>query len=312
MQVRPLGSTGLTVTPLCIGTAALGNLPDQYGYEVGEPQAVATMNRVFAGPANFVDTSNNYGDGDSERRIGKALAEVGGLPAGFVLATKVDPLPGQSDFSGRRVRESVAESIERLGVDRLQLIYLHDPERISLDEAMSADGAVRALVRLREEGIIGHLGVAGGPIDLMRRYLATGLFQAVISHNRFTLIDQSAEPLLADAVERDVAFINAAPYGGGILVKGPEAQPKYRYEPAARPIIDRVKAMHKACAGHEVPLAAAALQFSLREPRIASTIVGISRPERIDQTLRFAEWPVPAVLWEELAPLITIGRNGVD
>lgn len=177
---------------------------------------------------------------------------------------------------------------------------------------MSADGAVPALVRLRDEGVIGHLGVAGGPIDLMRRYLATGLFQCVISHNRFTLIDQSAEPLLADAVERDVAFINAAPYGGGILVKGPGAQPKYRYEPAAQPIIDLVKAMHQACAGHEVPLAAAALQFSLREPRIASTIVGISRPERIDQTLRFAEWPIPAVLWEELAPLITIGRNDVD
>jgi D-threo-aldose 1-dehydrogenase len=312
MQACPLGNTGLTVTPLCIGTSALGNFPDQYGYEVGEPQAVATMNRVFAGPVNFVDTSNNYGDGDSERRIGKALAEAGGLPPGFVLATKVDPLPGQSDFSGRRVRASVAESTERLGLDRLQLVYLHDPERVSFDEAMSPDGAVPALVRLRDEGVIGHLGVAGGPIDLMRRYLATGPFEAVISHNRFTLIDQSAEPLLADAAERGVAFINAAPYGGGILARGAAAQPKYRYEPAAQAVIDRVEAMQQACAGHGVPLAAAALQFSLMEERITSTIVGISRPERIDQTLRLAQWPIPAALWEELAPLIAPGRDGLD
>ncbi len=103
-EVRPFGGTGLAVTPLCIGTSALGSFPEQYGYEVSTGQALATLRRVFEGPINFIDTSNNYGDGESERRIGAALAELGGLPPAFVLATKADPAPGSSDFSGERVR----------------------------------------------------------------------------------------------------------------------------------------------------------------------------------------------------------------
>jgi D-threo-aldose 1-dehydrogenase len=312
MQVRPLGSTGLSVTPLCIGTSPLGNFPDQYGYTVSADRAIATMLRVLAGPVNFIDTSNNYGNGDSERRIGKALAEKGGLPDGFVLATKADPLPGSDDFSGRRVRESVTESLGRLGTDRLQLVYLHDPERMSFEEATAPGGAVEALVQLRDEGVIAHLGVAGGPIDLMRQYLAIGVFEAVISHNRYTLIDQSAGPLLDDAAERGIAFVNGAPYGGGILVKGPSAQPNYSYQQASQATLNRISAMQQACEAHDVPLAAAALQFSLREPRIASTIVGISEPGRVDQTLRLAQWPIPPELWDELEPLIAVGRNGID
>jgi D-threo-aldose 1-dehydrogenase len=112
------------VTPLCVGTSPLGSFPAQYGYEVSGDQAVATISRVLQGPLNFIDTSNNYGDGESERRIGKALAAAGGLPEGFVLATKVDPLPGSDDFSGARVRASVRESLQRLGLDSLQLVYL--------------------------------------------------------------------------------------------------------------------------------------------------------------------------------------------
>jgi D-threo-aldose 1-dehydrogenase len=311
MQTRPFGKTGLSVTPLCVGTSALGSFPAQYGYEVSTEQAVATMRRVFEGPVNFIDTSNEYGNGDSERRIGKALADAGGLPAGFVLATKVDPVPGTTDFSGARVRASVAESLERLGVGRLQLVYLHDPEKISFEEATAPGGAVEALVQLRDEGVIEHLGVAGGPIDLMRRYLATEVFDAVISHNRYTLVDQSALPLIEGAATRGVAFVNGAPYGGGMLVKGPDVQPKYCYQPASAATIDRVRAMQRACESYEVPLAAAALQFSLRDGRIASTIVGMSDPERIDQTLRLAEWPIPGQLWDELEPLAAAGRDGV-
>jgi D-threo-aldose 1-dehydrogenase len=311
MHPRPFGDTGLSVTPLCIGTGPLGSSPRQYGYAVSAERAVATMLRIFAGPVNFVDTSNNYGNGDSERRIGKALAEAGRLPPGFVLATKVDPLPGSEDFSGARVRASVAESLERLGLDRLQLVYLHDPERMSFADAMAPGGAVEALVQLQDEGVIEHLGVAGGPIDLMRRYLATDIFRAVISHNRFTLIDQSAEPLLDDAAARGVAFVNGAPYGGGMLVKGPEVQPKYRYRPAGAETLARARAMQRICESHDVPLAAAALQFSLRESRICSTIVGISEPERVDETLRLARWPIPSQVWQELEPIIAAGRQGI-
>ncbi len=311
METKPLGKTGLSVTPLCVGTSPLGNFPAQYGYEVGAEQAVSTIGRVLQGPITFIDTSNNYGEGESERRIGKAIADAGGLPDGFVLATKVDPLPGSDDFSGERVRASVRESQERLGVKRLQLVYLHDPERIPFDDATAPGGPVEALVQLKKEGVIEHIGVAGGPIDLERRYIGLEIFDAVISHNRYTLVDQSAAPLMDDAAARGIAFVNAAPYGGGMLVRGPDAVPTYCYQPASDETISRVRKMHSACKAKGVPLAAAALQFSLRDVRVTSTIVGMSSPERVDQTIRLAEWDIDDELWNELLDLAAPGRDGV-
>lgn len=303
MQTRVLGPTDLSVTPLGVGTSPLGNMPHNYGYQVGTDRAVATLRAVFAGPINFIDTSNSYGGGEAERRIGQALREIGGLPDHFVIGTKVDPDPETGDFSGTRVRESVAESLERMGLDRIQLLYFHDPERISFADAMAPGGAVEALVALREEGVVAHLGVAGGPVDLMRQYLRTGAFEAVISHNRWTLVDRSAGPLLDEAAERGVAFVNGAPYGGGMLVKGPDIQPRYGYRHTSQVVRDRVWQMIQVCERYEVPLAAAALQFSLREPRITSTIVGISEPERVGQTMELAQWPIPDELWDQLSGL---------
>ena len=312
MQTRALGRTGLKVTSVCVGTSALGSFPAQYGYEVSTDQALATLWAAFDGPFNFVDTSNEYGNGgDSERRIGRAIAERGGLPKDFVLATKVDPLVGSNDFSGDRVRKSVAESLERLGVDRLQLVYLHDPEKISFEAGVAKGGPVEAMVKLRDEGVIEHIGVAGGPIDLMLQYLATDQFEAVISHNRYTLVDQSAEPLIEDARRRNVAFVNAAPFGGGMLVKGPDLQPKYCYAPASLATISRVREMERLCKQHRVPLAATALQYSLRDERIVSTIVGMSEPGRIAQTFDLANWPIPNDLWADLKKLVAEGKSGV-
>lgn len=311
MQLNPLGKTGLTVTPLCVGTSPLGNFPTQYGYEVGVDQAVATITRVLQGPINFIDTSNNYGDGQSEVRIGKAIAAAGGLPTGFVLATKVDPLPGSSDFSGARVRASVKESQQRLGLERLQLVYLHDPERITFEEATAPGGAVEALVQLRAEGVIEHIGVAGGPIDLELQYLSLNVFDAVISHNRYTLVDQTATPLIEDAAARGIAFVNAAPYGGGMLVRGPDKVPTYCYQPASQETLNRVRAMQHACEARGVPLAAAALQFTTRNPNVTSTIVGMSSPERVEQTVQLAEWSIDDDLWTELLNLAKPGLVGV-
>lgn len=312
MELRPLGKTELKVTPLCVGTSPLGNFPSQYGYEVSSEQAVSTIEQVLRGPLNFIDTSNNYGDGNSERRIGQALAAAGGLPDGFVLATKVDPAPGSTDFSGARVRESVRESQARLGVERLQLVYLHDPERITYEEATAPGGPVEALVELKREGVVQYIGVAGGPIDLERQYLALEVFDAVISHNRYTLVDQSAGPLIEDAVAQGVAFVNAAPYGGGMLVRGPEEVPTYCYQPASVATITRVRRMQEACQAHKVPLAAAALQFSLRDSRVTSTIVGMSSPQRVAETLRLAGWSIGDDLWATLNELAAPGKDGVE
>lgn len=303
-EPRPLGRTGLTVSSICVGTSPIGSMPQSYGYEVGEERAVATMRRVLDSPLTFIDTSNQYGHGDSERRIGAALAAVGGVPEGVVVATKIDPAPGRTDFSGTRARASVAESRQRLGIDVLPLVYLHDPERIDYEEAMGPGGPVEALEALKAEGVVQHIGVAGGPIDLERRYVASGRFEVVLTHNRYTLLDRSAQPLLDESAAAGVAVVNGAPFGGGMLVKGPGDDPRYGYRPAPPAVVDAARAMQRVCEAQGVPLAAAALQFSTRDPRVTSTVVGFSEPSRVDATLQLATCPIPDDLWPELEELV--------
>lgn len=304
MRQLLLGSTGLSVTELCFGTSPLASMPQLYGYDVDDERAVATVLAMFASPLNFLDTSNGYGDhGEAEIRIGEAIRRNGGLPEGVVLATKVDPDPATGDFSGDRVRRSLEESLERLGLDRVPLLHLHDPESIPFEEGAGPGGAVEALVDLRERGLAEHLGVAGGPVGLLQQYLDTGEFEVVLSHNRYTLLDRSAEALFERAAEAGLGVINAAPYGGGMLAKGPDVQTKYAYGQRDDRIRSAAVAMQLACSRHGVPLAAAALQFSLRNPAVHSTVVGVTSPERITQSVELAETPIPDDLWDELERL---------
>ena len=300
LALRPLGSTGLHVTPICIGAAPLGNMPETFAYEVPEERALATIRAVFASPFNFLDTAASYGDGESERHIGSVLREMGGLPPGFVLATKADRDLQTGTFTGAQMRRSVERSLRLLGLAQLQLVYLHDPEHISFEAAMQPGGPVEVLRQCKDEGLIAHLGVAGGPIDMMMRFVEIGLFEAAISHNRFTLLNREAEPLWELCRRRGVAAVNAAPYGSGLLAKGPGAYPRYMYNSASTDLLRRAMQMERACQRYGLPLAAAALQFSLRNARLASTIVGITRPERLSETLRLAQLPVPDELWGEL------------
>ncbi len=304
---RPLGSTGLSVSPVCVGCAPLGNMPATFEYSVSEQRAYETLRAVFHSPLNFLDTAASYGDGESERRIGETLKQFGGLPEGCVLATKADRDLDSGDFSGEQMKRSVERSLRLLGLDRLQLVYLHDPEHETYEHMMAPGGPVEVLLDLKDEGIIEHVGVAGGPVDLMIRFVETDLFGAVITHNRYTLVNRTAEPLLDVAAQRGVAALNAAPYGSGILAKGPDAYARYEYKEAPHEMVERVRAMEKECWELGVPLAAAALQFSLRDPRVVSTVVGLSRPERVGQTIDLATHPVPDELWERLDALAPPG-----
>src|SRR5215211_590272 len=142
---RTLGDTGLSVSPLCVGCAPLGDMPDTFDYSVDEERAAETLRAVFQSPINFLDTAASYGDGESERRIGLALKELGGLPAGYVLETKADRDLQTGDFSGDQMKRSVERSLRLLGVDRLEIVHLHDPEHGDFDEIMAPGGAVAAL-----------------------------------------------------------------------------------------------------------------------------------------------------------------------
>ncbi len=294
---RRLGRTGLSVSPVCVGCAPLGNMPETFEYSVSKQRAFDTLRAVFESPLNFLDTAASYGDGESERRIGQVLEEIGGLPEGCVLATKADRDLHTGDFSGEQMRRSVERSSKLLGLERLQLVFLHDPEHETYEHMMAPGGPVEVLMDLKDEGVIEHVGVAGGPIDLMIRFVETGLFEAVITHNRYTLVNRTAEPLLDIAAAHGVAALNAAPYGSGILAKGPDSYARYEYREAPQEMVEQVRNMEGACREVGVPLAAAALQFSLRDPRVVSTIIGISRPERVRQTLELATHPIPDELW---------------
>lgn len=298
---RPFGQTGLQVPPIAVGCAPMGDMPEAFGYGVAEEDALATVRATLDSPIPYLDTAALYGDGESERRIGIVLRERGGLPSGAVLQTKAGRDPKTGDFSGEMVKRRFERSLELLGVDQVAVVYLHDPEHTRFADAMAPRGPVEILRRYQEQGVIGHLGVAGGPIGLEIRYVETGVFGAVITHNRYTLINRSAEPLLALAAERGLAVLNAAPYGSGLLAKGPDAYPRYAYQQADPALTDRARRLVEICGRHGVPLAAAALQFSTRDPRITSTVVGMSRPERLQQTLDLFRHPIPDALWQEIA-----------
>lgn len=300
LGLRRLGRTELRVTPLCVGCAGLSSMPETFGYAVSEKQALDTLRGVFRSPINFLDTAAGYGDGESERRIGLVLQEFGGLPNEFVLSTKVDRDMQTGDYSGAQTRRSIERSLKLLGLDHFQIVFLHDPENTTFEYITQSGGALEVLLKNKDEGVIGHIGVAGGPIDLMIRYIETGAFEAVITHNRYTLLNRAAEPLIELAARRGMAVLNAAPYGGGMLARGPDAFPRYAYRGADVVTLDRARRMSAICDEYGVPLAAAALQFSMRDARITSTIVGITRPERVAQTLELARTPIPDEMGERL------------
>ena len=302
---RRFGRTELRVPPIAIGCAPLGNMPEAFGYEVAEDQALDFLRAAFAGPLPYIDTAAWYGDGESERRIGLVLREIGGLPPGCILQTKAGREPVTNDYSGDMVKRRFERSLQLLGLDRVDIVYLHDAEWTTFEEAMAPGGPVEILRGYQQQGVIGHLGVAAGPIDVELRYVETGLFAALITHNRYTLLNRTADALIQAAADRGMAVVNAAPYASGVLAKGPDSGARYVYQGVPAEIADRVRQIDAICARHDVPLAAAALQFSLRDPRIAATIVGMAKPERLQQTVALARHPIPDALWPELDALPT-------
>ncbi len=303
LEKTRLGDTGLSVSPICFGTSALGNMPDTYGYEVGEAQAHETVRAIFDGPVNFLDVSRNYGFGRSERRIGDVIRERGGLPEGFVVSTKLDRA-SDDRFDVDRVRRSLEESLQALGLEKVQILHLHDPEyAASPDDVTRKGGSVDELFKMKEEGLADAVGLAAGRTDIMMPILRDWDFDVLITHNRFTLTNRHAEEMIDFATGKGTAVFNAAPYSGGVLAKGSAEFPRYVYQQASDEALDPVRRVEAVCAKYNIPPGAAALQFSMRDDRIASTICGVSKPERITQTLEWAAFPIPDEAWAELLAL---------
>lgn len=299
-----LGASQLIVPEVIFGTSALGDMPETYGFSTDAERAKATIHAIFDGPANFLDTSRNYGSGRSEQRIGEVIRERGGLPDGFGISTKLDRDIETGKFDAARARRSLEESLETLGVDRFQILHLHDPEyAASLSEVTGPNGAIRELIRMKEEGLATAIGLAAGDVEIMMPILRDWDFDVIITHNRFTLANRNAEEMIDFCAAKGMAVLNAAPYAGGVFAKGPSNYQRYVYQEAATESLDMVRSVEAICVRNGIPTGAAALQFSMRDERVTSTICGVSRPERIDQTLEWAEWPIDADVWEELLAL---------
>ena len=305
-----LGSTDVAVSRLGFGAGVIGGLFT----EVSEETAIATVRHALNLGINYIDTAPLYGHGKSETRLGLALANV--ARDSFVLSTKVGRLlvptaqkaesiwfknlPALEpvfDFSYDAVKRSLASSLERLKLDQVDILHIHDPDG-AFEEVMQ--GAYRALHELREQGVVRAISVGCWDAALLTRFAKAGDFDAFLLPGKYTLLDQSAlDELLPLCLRKNISVIVGTPYGSGILATGSRAGAKFNYEDADHAMLERVRKMEAVCAHYDVPLQAAALQFPFGHAAVASIIPGARSPEEVETGMRMFECPIPVEMWEE-------------
>ena len=295
MNRRQFGNSGLQISTIGLGCVPLGD-KDKVPTVDG---AVAIMRAAFESGINFFDTAPLYGDSESERRVGTALRECKDLiPADFVLNTKVGYRPEPFDYgSEEQTLACVEESLRLLGVDCLPMVHIHDVQHSDLPTVMN--GARKALHRLQAEGVVGMVGVAAGPIAMMIEYVETGEFDCILTHNRYTLLDQPADPLIARATELGLGIINGAPFSSGLWARPLDKSATYIYREADPAALTRAARIHEICQRHGVSAVAAAIQFSTRDDRIHTTIMGAASPEQIRQSATSLAENIPDEIWAE-------------
>jgi len=298
LDPRPAGPQALLLSPLTLGTSRWS---PRSAAENSATDALAASWAAGRLGTNVIDTSNIYGDSHSEVVIGRALA--GTVGAGLVVQTKLDRDEANNDFSAAQMERSLRQSLDRLGLDSVDILFLHDPENVGFDSVMQPGGAVDALVAMRDRGVARHIGISGGPVAMMRQFVDTGIFDVLINHNRFTLVDRSALGLYQAARDRGMIVENAAPFGAGILTGDPRFAGTYAYGPIRPETQAAVDAATRIAAEAGIPLAALALQFSLRHPLVHTTVVGVRTRERFDETVDHASIDVPDAVWAELDTL---------
>jgi D-threo-aldose 1-dehydrogenase len=290
----------------------LGNLFDA----VDDDDATDVVDASWDLGVRYFDTAPLYGHGLSERRLGRALAA---RPRDdFVLSTKVGRLlrpadapvdtifavpdaPGAPapvfDFSADGVRRSLDESLERLGLDRVDIVYVHDPDDHH-DEAVA--GAFPALVELRDQGVVGAIGAGMNQWQALDRFVREVDLDVVLLAGRYTLLDRSGgEVLLPRCAERGVDVVLGGVFNSGVLT-GVDAGATYDYAPVSPAISRRVAELRDRCARHDVPLGAAAIQFALRHPAVSSVLLGARTAGEIRQDVAWADATVPDALWADL------------
>lgn len=296
-----------------LGCAQLGNLYTA----ITDSVAAATVERAWSEGVRYFDTAPHYGLGLSERRLGAALA---GLPRHeFVVSTKVGrllvPDPAGAgrrddqgfdvpaayrrvwDFSRDGVRRSLEASLDRLGLDRVDLVYVHDPDA---HFAAALDEALPALAELRDQGVIGAIGVGMNQVAMPAEFVRRADLDVVLVAGRYTLLDQPAlDELLPLCRDRGVAVVAAGVFNGGILAT-PSPGTMYDYAEAPPELVTRAERIAGVCARHDVELPQAAIALPAGHPAVAAVLLGAQSPAQVSANLARARRPVPAALWAEL------------
>lgn len=298
LAARPLPRTGLVLSPLGLGTAALGDRRDADA----ETDAAETVTSALANGISYIDTAPHYGLGMAERRAAPALSK---WPRGqFVLSTKVgriiDERAGTErfDFSAAAVVASLDGSLRRLGVRRLDIVYAHDPDHA---ETQVREEALPTLRALRDEGVIRAIGAGMNQAAMLARFVADPRLDidVVLLAGRYTLLDQSGLDLLNLCWERGVGVVIGGAFNSGILAD-PRPGAHFDYRPAPLDLLTRARALTAACERHGVPLAAAALQFGWGHPAVVSVLNGAAGTAELAANLGNAGVTVPAACWEQL------------
>jgi D-threo-aldose 1-dehydrogenase len=307
-----LGRGGLRVSALAFGTAPLGNL----FAPVAEEDADATVAAALGAGLSYVDTAPHYGLGLAERRLGRLLA---GRPRDtFAISTKVGRLvrplaPGETadpegfadtpparrvwDFSGDGVRRSLEESLERLGLDRVDIVLVHDPDD---HEREAREQAFPALAELRDQGVVGAIGAGMNQAEMLTRFVRDLDLDVVLVAGRYSLLDQRAlAELLPTCAARGTAVVVGGVFNSGLLAD-PRPGATFDYAPATPELVERALRLAEVCARHGVPLRAAALAFPFGHPAVASVLVGARSAAEVEDAVACFERPVPAALWAEL------------
>lgn len=313
-ETRTIPGTAIQLPVLGFGGAPIGNLYRQ----VQEPEAIDAVEAAWEGGVRYFDTAPHYGLGLSERRLGKALA--GQDRNSYVLSTKVgrllrpnpspngkdtegfevpDDLVRVRDYSREGVLRSIEESLRRLGTDRIDIVFIHDPDDYWSE---AVDGAAPTLSALRDEGVIGAWGAGMNQSEMLARFVTETDIDVIMLAGRYTLLEQgAAADLLPACLERKVGVVNVGIFNSGLLSKDrPARDATYNYQPAPPQLLDRANLLADICESHGTTLPAAALRYPYQHPAVTSVVLGMRTPEQVKQNLDLASQAVPDQLWAEL------------
>jgi D-threo-aldose 1-dehydrogenase len=320
MEMRRLGQSSVSVSVLGFGGAPFGAVGDR----LSEAEAQAMVATAVRGGIRYFDTAPLYGHGLSERRVGRALQRV--ARDDFVLSTKVgrllvpleqgerfagmrdqEPWSVQYDYSYDGAKRSLEESLERLGLDRVDVLFCHDIDVWTHGDgqpqvvASALTGALRALAELREQGVIGAFGIGVNEWPVCAQVLDHIAVDCFLLAGRFTLLEQDPlDVLLPKCLEQNVSLVIGGPYNSGLLAATERRRATYDYQPASDDMWARAQAIREVCDAHQVDIRAAALQYPLRHPAVAAVIPGPRSLQEVQENLALMQRPVPEALFTDL------------